>query len=95
MNATAWATSSTATVEKKTPTNEKGMQIKHGSSRMTSYPEVIPREGLPTSLEVGEVSRDGMFVVVVSAMDYPSAFITGPRKMVLSLDVATRRGSDK
>jgi len=27
-------------VEKKTPTNEKRMQIKHGSSRMTGNPEV-------------------------------------------------------
>lgn len=50
---------------------------------------------LATSLEVGEVGRDGMFSVGVSAMDHPSAFITGPRKMVLSLDAATRRGSDK
>ena len=42
------ATSSTATVEKKTPTNEKGMQIKHGSSRMTGNSSLNPvREGLP------------------------------------------------
>jgi hypothetical protein len=32
---------STKIEEKKTPTNEKGMQIKHGSSRMTGNSHLI------------------------------------------------------